>query len=99
MRTSVPYAWPVQAQTQPPQVIRVGVATCGVGKPARTGGSTVGLVDAQGLLEKESEKDGIKINWVFFKDAGPAVNEALVNRQWTWSGKATCCRSFIAPTA
>ena len=71
-----------------PSSIRIGVATGGVGSPARTGGSTLGLVNAQGLLEKEFEKDGIKIDWIFFKGAGPAVNEALVNQQLdlAWQG-------------
>lgn len=86
--TTAAAAWPVQAQTQTPQVIRIGVATGGVGTPPRAGGSSVGLANAQGLLEKEFEKDGIKINWIFFKGAGPAVNEALVNRQLdlVWQG-------------
>ncbi|MBV8619122.1 MAG: ABC transporter substrate-binding protein [Curvibacter sp.] len=64
-----------------PAVIRIGVATGGVGSPPRTGGSSLGIVNAQGLLEKEFEKDGIRIDWIFFKGAGPAVNEALVNQQ------------------
>lgn len=73
---------------QAPAVIRIGIATGGVGTPPRTGGSTVGLVNAEGALEKEFEKDGVKIEWVFFKGAGPAVNEALVNRQldFAWQG-------------
>jgi sulfonate transport system substrate-binding protein len=70
------------------KVIRIGVATGGVGTPPRTGSSTAGVVNAQGLLEKEFEKDGVKIEWIFFKGAGPAVNEALVNRQLdlAWQG-------------
>lgn len=77
------------AGAQPaPSSIRIGVATGGVGSPPRTGGSTVGLVNAQGLLEQEFAKDGIKVEWVFFKGAGPAVNEALVNKQldFAWQG-------------
>jgi sulfonate transport system substrate-binding protein len=76
------------AAAQHPASIRIGVATGGVGTPPRTGSSTVGLVNAQGLLEKEFERDGIKVDWIFFKGAGPAVNEALVNRQLdlVWQG-------------
>lgn len=76
----------VLAQT--PGVIRIGVATGGVGTPPRTGGSTTGIVNANGLLEKEFAKDGIKVEWIFFKGAGPAVNEALVNKQLdlAWQG-------------
>jgi sulfonate transport system substrate-binding protein len=71
-----------------PAVIRIGVATGGVGSPPRTGSATVGLINAKGLLEKEFEKDGIKVEWIFFKGAGPAVNEALVNQQLdlAWQG-------------
>lgn len=77
---------PVQAAA--PASIRIGVANGGVGSPPRTGGSTVGIVNAQGLIEKEFEKDGIKVEWIFFKGAGPAVNEALVNQQLdlAWQG-------------
>ncbi len=73
---------------QAPAVIRIGVATGGVGTPPRTGSSTVGIVNAQGLLEREFAKDGIKVEWTFFKGAGPAVNEALVNHQldFAWQG-------------
>ncbi len=76
------------ACAQAPSVIRIGVATGGVGTPPRTGSSTVGLVNSQGALEKEFAKDGIKVEWLFFKGAGPAVNEALVNRQldFAWQG-------------
>jgi sulfonate transport system substrate-binding protein len=76
------------ALAQAPVVIRIGVATGGVGTPPRTGGSTVGLVNSQGLLEQEFAKDGIKVEWIFFKGAGPAVNEALVNKQldFAWQG-------------
>lgn len=76
------------AQAQALNVVRIGVANGGVGTPPRTGGSTVGIVNAQGLLEKEFERDGIQVQWIFFKGAGPAVNEALVNKQldFAWQG-------------
>lgn len=71
-----------------PTTIRIGIATGGVGSPPRFGGTVTGIVQQQGLLEKEFEKDGIKVEWLFFKGAGPAVNEALVNRQldFAWQG-------------
>lgn len=79
-------AAPLYAQSAP--TIRVGVATGGVGTPPRTGSSTVGLVNALGVLETEFAKDGVKVEWIFFKGAGPAVNEALVNQQldFAWQG-------------
>lgn len=76
------------AAAQSPNVVRIGVATGGVGTPPRTGSATIGIVNAQGLLEKEFAADGIKVEWIFFKGAGPAVNEALVNKQldFAWQG-------------
>lgn len=80
----------VQAQpAEPLKVIRLGVATGGVGSnPIRHGGSPTALAYTDGVLEEEFKKDGITVEWVFFKGAGPAVNEALVNRQldFAWQG-------------
>lgn len=85
---SVLFVTAAVAMAQTPSVIRIGVATGGVGTPPRTGSSTIGLVNAQGLFEKEFAKDNIKVEWIFFKGAGPAVNEALVNHQldFAWQG-------------
>lgn len=33
------------------------------------------------ILEKEFSKENIKVEWNFFKGAGPAINEALANKQ------------------
>lgn len=81
-------AAPPSSAGAPPTVIRIGVATGGVGSPPRFGGSTAGVLNARGTLEKAFEADGTRIEWVFFKGAGPAVNEALVNRQldFAWQG-------------
>lgn len=80
----------VQAQAPAPlKVIRIGVASGGVGShPIRYGGNTTALAYTDGVLEQEFKPDGIKVEWVFFKGAGPAVNEALVNRQldFAWQG-------------
>ena len=76
------------AVAQVPDVIRIGVATGGVGTPPRFGGSSFGIVNVQGQLEKEFAGDRTRVEWVFFKGAGPAVNEALVNHQldFAWQG-------------
>ena len=67
---------------EPLKTIRIGIASGGVGsQPVRHGGSTVSLAYTDGVLEDEFKKDGVKVEWVFFKGAGPAVNEALVNKQ------------------
>lgn len=78
-----------QNASEPLKVIRIGVATGGVGSnPIRHGGTTTALAYSDGAFEEEFRKDGIEIKWVFFKGAGPAVNEALVNRQldFAWQG-------------
>ena len=64
-----------------PEVIRIGVATAGGGDPVTWGGSPGGVVRANNWLEDEFKASGIKVEWLFFKGAGPAVNEALSNKQ------------------
>jgi len=64
-----------------PEVVRIGVATAGGGSPVTWGGSPGGVIRAQELLEKAFEGTGTKVEWLFFKGAGPAVNEALSNKQ------------------
>ncbi len=71
------------------KVVRIGVATGGVGSdPVRHGGTSAALAYTDGALEEEFKKDGVKVQWTFFKGAGPAVNEALVNKQldFAWQG-------------
>jgi sulfonate transport system substrate-binding protein len=64
-----------------PEVLRIGVASAGGGSPVTWGGSPGGVIRAQELLEKEFEGTGTRVEWLFFKGAGPAVNEALSNKQ------------------
>lgn len=68
------------AQT-PPAVIRVGIAQPAIGNPPGFYGSSVSIAHAKGWIEEEFKKDNIRIEWFFFKGAGPAVNEALTNQQ------------------
>jgi sulfonate transport system substrate-binding protein len=68
------------AYADKPSVIRIGVAQQGVGDPPTFGGSPAATVQQQQLLEKEFAKDGIKVEWLFFKGAGPAVNEAIADK-------------------
>lgn len=79
---------PHGARATTPSTVRIGIATGGAGTPIRHGGSTVALARSSGALERELAADGIKVDWIFFKGAGPAVNEALVNRQLdlAWQG-------------
>jgi sulfonate transport system substrate-binding protein len=62
-------------------VIRIGVATAGGGDPITYGGSPGGVARANQWLEDAFKADGVKVEWLFFKGAGPAVNEALSNKQ------------------
>jgi sulfonate transport system substrate-binding protein len=64
-----------------PEVVRIGVATAGGGDPVTWGGSPGGVARSQNWLEQEFKASGIKVEWLFFKGAGPAVNEALSNKQ------------------
>jgi sulfonate transport system substrate-binding protein len=77
--------WPAHgaegSAAEQPSVIRLGFANIGVGNRLYSGGSTVAVAHARGLLEKEFAGAGIKVEWSFFKGAGPAVNEALANGQ------------------
>lgn len=64
-----------------PAVIRIGVAQPAHGTPPTIAGSTIAIAHATGAIEQEFKPDNIKVEWYFFKGAGPAVNEALSNRQ------------------
>jgi sulfonate transport system substrate-binding protein len=62
------------------KVIRIGVAQVGTGGRPVVGGSPLANAHIRGLIEEEFRKDGVKIEWNFFKGAGPAVNEAFANK-------------------
>ncbi|MFT3720676.1 ABC transporter substrate-binding protein [Pseudorhodoferax sp.] len=64
-----------------PDAIRIGVATAGGGDPVTWGGSPGGVARSQQWLEEEFRNSGTRVEWFFFKGAGPAVNEALSNKQ------------------
>ncbi|MFC0711984.1 ABC transporter substrate-binding protein [Azorhizophilus paspali] len=71
-----------------PQVIRFGLATVGKGgKPVASNG-IASLAHQRQAIEAELKDDNIKIEWIYFKGAGPAVNEALANKQldFAWQG-------------
>lgn len=60
--------------------IRIAVPDISAG-PTPSGAGIVDVLRDRQTLEKEFEKDGIKVRWDFFKGAGPAINEALANGQ------------------
>lgn len=60
--------------------IRIAVSDIGAGNlPA--GGGLVDVLHVQQRLEHEFALDGVEIQWVFVKGAGPVINEALANGQ------------------
>ena len=69
-----------QAHADKPAVIRIGVAQQGAGDPPTFGGSPAATVQQLQLVEKEFAADGVKVEWLFFKGAGPAVNEAIADK-------------------
>ncbi|MDD2547014.1 MAG: ABC transporter substrate-binding protein [Burkholderiaceae bacterium] len=70
----------VRAQARPP-VIRIGSPDLGTaGKPS-PGASSLAVLHAHKWLEEEFAKDGIQVEWNFFRGAGPAVAEALAAKQ------------------
>ncbi|MBS1161081.1 MAG: ssuA [Proteobacteria bacterium] len=60
-----------------PKIIRLAFSGAGTGGKPASGGSFLATAHQKGEIEKEFEKDGIKVSWTFFVGAGPATNEAL----------------------
>jgi len=74
--------WPAGLRAQStPEVIRFGMAAAPVGDPPVSSGNAAALAHWKGTLEEEFKRDNIRVEWYFFKGAGPAVNEALANQQ------------------
>ncbi|WP_227515726.1 ABC transporter substrate-binding protein [Acinetobacter qingfengensis] len=65
---------------QSPTVIRIASPDVSAGNK-HAGGGVVDVLYVNQWLEKEFAKKNIKIQWLFFKGAGPAINEALANKQ------------------
>ncbi|CAG2158377.1 ABC transporter substrate-binding protein [Cupriavidus numazuensis] len=64
-----------------PDVIRIGVAQPATGTPPTFAGSSLSIAHAKGWFEEAFKSSGTRVEWYFFKGAGPAVNEALANLQ------------------
>lgn len=69
------------ANAATPKVIRIGSPQVGVNQKFFPGANSLAIVKANDWLEEEFKKDGIEIQWTSFRAAGPAVNEALANKQ------------------
>ncbi|WFN57710.1 ABC transporter substrate-binding protein [Dickeya lacustris] len=68
------------AQADKPTEIRIGLPDQSAGTKPFIGGP-LGLAYIRHTLEPLFEAQGVTVRWQFFKGAGPAVNEALANRQ------------------
>lgn len=75
-------AAPLSAKAEEPLVIHIGYAAIGVDNRPYSEGTSAATARAGEYLEKEFASDpNIKIEWTFFKGAGPAVNEGFANDQ------------------
>jgi len=90
------------ADAAAPTVVRIGMASVGVGGTPCVGGTVIGYAQATGLLEREFQADGIRIQWIFHKGAGPAVNEGIaaggLDLAWQGDLPALIGRSAGLPT-
>lgn len=63
------------------KLVRIGVAQPATGQPPSVAGSSMAIAHSKGWIDDEFRPDGIVVEWLFFKGAGPAVNEALSTGQ------------------
>lgn len=68
------------AQAETLRTIRIGVPDQSAGSQPFIEGP-VGMAFIRHQLEEVFKPQGVEVQWQFFKGAGPAVNEALANRQ------------------
>ncbi|VEF06739.1 sulfate ester transport system substrate-binding protein [Pseudomonas fluorescens] len=68
------------AQAEELKEIRIAVPDLSAGTQ-NSGGGIVDVLRDQQIFEKAFAEQGIKIQWSFFKGAGPVINEAFANGQ------------------
>jgi sulfonate transport system substrate-binding protein len=72
----------VAAYAEEQIVIRFGFANVGVENRQFSGGNAIATAHAEHYVENElKDLPNVKLEWLFFKGAGPAVNEAFANGQ------------------
>lgn len=71
-----------------PKIIRIGYAGVGSGNRPVGGGGYYNIEADWGSIDNEFKAEGIQVKRSYFSGAGPAVNEALANRQldFAWQG-------------
>jgi sulfonate transport system substrate-binding protein len=70
------------ARADEPLTIRFGFANVGVDNRQYSGGNFIATAHAEHYIENELKNlPGVKVEYAFFKGAGPAVNEAFANGQ------------------
>jgi sulfonate transport system substrate-binding protein len=75
-------AAPFIARAADPLTIRFGFANVGVDNRQFSGGNAIATAHSEHYFEKElADRPDIRIEYFFFKGAGPAVNEAFANGQ------------------
>lgn len=62
------------------KTIRIGSPDLTTGQK-HAGGGVVDVLYSKKWIEQEFAKNNVKVQWYFFKGAGPAINEALANNQ------------------
>lgn len=70
----------LSAQAEELKEIRIAVPDLSAGTQ-NSGGGIVDVLRDQQIFEKAFAEQGIKIQWSFFKGAGPVINEAFANGQ------------------
>lgn len=65
---------------QSPSVIRIAAPDLTAGTK-HAGGGVVDVLYTKRWIEQEFAKEKLKVEWHFFKGAGPAINEAFANQQ------------------
>lgn len=62
-----------------PETIRIGAVASASGKSFATG--LTGVAHVKQFIEAEFKDTPVKVEWVYFTGAGPAINEAFANKQ------------------
>lgn len=63
-----------------PREIRIAVPDLSAGSQ-HSGGGVVDVLRSQRIFEQALAADGVQVRWLFFKGAGPVINEAFANGQ------------------